>query len=716
MIQEYNKANLKTATGSPYYEGANLTNDGCNFTVFSKNATDIYLLLFKNNDDSEPEHILKFDHRENKTGDMWHIFVYGIKQGQLYGYCVDGPYWPEKKGHRFNVNKLLIDPYARAVTGEYKWIDLSSFGYDYYSPYKDLSFDKQKNWGNVPKSVVVNTNDFDWEGDKPLNIPLNETVIYEMHVRGFSYDKSSKVTKPGTYLGIVEKIPYLKELGITTVELLPVHEFNEFENTRINPITKEQLVNFTGYSTLAFFAPDVWYATKRDGITAVNEFKTMVKELHKAGIEIILDVVYNHTGEGNEAGPTISFKGFDNSIYYMLEKGRYYKNYSGCGNTLNCNHPVVKHLIKDSLRYWVVDMHVDGFRFDLAAIMGRDRNGKWIPDYSVLTEISEDPILSNTKIIAESWDAAGLYTVGRFPSGWAEWNGKFRDDVRSFIKGDEGKVGDIARRITGSADIFHYSERKPCHSINILTTHDGFTLNDLVSYNEKHNEQNGEDNKDGDNHNLSWNCGIEGETGDPEILNLRDRQMKNFLSILMLSQGTPMLYAGDEMKFSKKGNNNTYCHDNKLNWLDWSLLEKNRDFFEFIKFIIRFRKNHPVFRRERFFTGVDSAGNDLPDISWHGVEVHKPDWGFDSHAIAFMLDGSKADTGAEMDDNNVYVAINSYWEDLSFNLPEPGEKRMWHMAINTAEKPGFYKTGEEPRVYTPIIKLKSRSLVVLIDK
>nr|HPO50697.1 alpha-amylase family glycosyl hydrolase [Spirochaetota bacterium] len=424
------KSDLKTGQGSPYYEGATLNIEGCNFTVFSKNATDVYLLLFDNCEDAEPRRIIKFDPKINKTGDMWHIFVYGVKQGQFYGYCVDGPYWPEKKGHRFNVNKLLIDPYAKAVTGEYKWVDLSSFGYDYYSPYKDLSFDKQKNWGNVPKSVVVDTENFDWEGDKPLNIPLNETIIYEMHVRGFTNDESSGVKNPGTYLGVIEKIPYLKELGITTIELLPVHEFNEFENTRINPMTKERLVNFTGYSTLAFFAPDVWYATKRDGLTAVSEFKTMVKELHKAGIEVILDVVYNHTGEGNESGPTISFKGFDNSIYYMLEKGRYYKNYSGCGNTLNCNHPVVKHLIKDSLRYWVVDMHIDGFRFDLAAIMGRDRNGKWIPDYSVLTEISEDPILSNTKIIAESWDAAGLYTVGGFPSGWAEWNGKYRDDVR----------------------------------------------------------------------------------------------------------------------------------------------------------------------------------------------------------------------------------------------------------------------------------------------
>ncbi|OHD08448.1 MAG: glycogen debranching enzyme GlgX, partial [Spirochaetes bacterium GWB1_27_13] len=686
------KEGLKTKDGSPYLLGTSLDHEGCNFAIFSRNATNIFLLLFNKPQDASPSHKIKLDEKRNKTGDVWHIFIYDIKESQHYGYLVDGEYWPERKGHRFNVNKLLIDPYAKAISGAYKWENLSSFGYEYFSPYGDLSFSTEKNSNCTPKGVVVD-DDFDWEGDRPLNIPLTETIIYELHVRGFTKDPSSGVKYPGTYLGLIEKIPYLKELGITTVELLPVHEFNEFENTRINPVTKEQLVNFTGYSSLGFFAPQTWYATERDGVKAVKEFKEMVKAFHKEGIEVILDVVYNHTGEGNEAGPTVSFKGLDNSIYYMLENGRYYKNYSGCGNTLNCNHPVVKHLIKDSLRYWVVDMHVDGFRFDLAAILGRDSSGKWIPDYSVLTEITEDPILYKTKIIAESWDAAGLYTVGQFPKRWAEWNGKYRDDVRSFIKGDSGKAGDMAKRISGSSDIFHYEHRNPCHSINIMTTHDGFTLNDLVSYNEKHNEQNGEDNRDGDNHNLSWNCGVEGDTNNKEIIELRDKQMKNLIAILMVSQGTPMLFGGDEMKFSKKGNNNTYCHDNELNWINWKLLDKNMDFFEFCKYMIQFRKNHPALRRHRFFTGIDADGDNTPDISWHGVEVGKPDWGTDSHAIAFMLDGSEINTFAEinrlkkdgtgefnyskqdileqLDDSNIYVAINSYWEDLTFKLPEP---------------------------------------------
>ncbi|MCG8569775.1 MAG: glycogen debranching protein GlgX [Spirochaetes bacterium] len=710
------KNGLKTSPGNPYLFGAEVNDEGCNFALFSKHAKSVSLLFFKLPQDSEPTHILSLDEGENKTGDVWHIFVFDIKPGQFYGYIVDGPYWPEKEGHRFNENKLLIDPYAKAITGEYHWDKKEAFGYRWDSIYGDLSFCQAKNYDIVAKSVVVDNSDFDWQGDKPLNIPLKDSIIYEMHVRAFTMDSSSGAKYPGTYRGIIEKIPYLKELGITTIELLPIHSFNPFENIRINPLTGERLTNFWGYSTLGFFAPQSWYAEDLDGINAVYEFKEMVKALHAENIEVILDVVYNHTAEGNEYGPTINFKGLDNSIYYMLEDGRYYKNYSGCGNTLNCNHPVVKRLIKDSLRYWVIDMHVDGFRFDLAAILGRDKHGNWQPDYSVLSEISHDPFLSNTKIIAEGWDAAGLYQVGGFPPGWAEWNAKFRDDTRGFVKGDRGLASEVSKRITGSADLFYFASRKPYHSINFITAHDGFTLNDLVSYNEKHNEQNGEENSDGHNHNISWNCGVEGPTDDPEILALRDRLMKNMFTILMISQGTPMILAGDEMKYSKKGNNNTYCHDNYLNWIDWSLLKKHKEYFEFCKYLIHFRRLHPVLKREGFLLGTDTAGNNRPDISWHGININQPDWSSQSLAIAFMMDGARAETGADVEDNNIYVAINSYWEDLNFNLPLPGEKKIWYKAVDTSLSPGYFPFKKEERIPSSVIKVCARSIVILLDR
>jgi glycogen operon protein len=708
------KDGINTLSGRPYIYGATLYPEGCNFALFSKNATSVSLLLFNDYKDSEPAHIIALDKRLNKTGDMWHIFVEGIKEGQYYGYAVDGPYDPVN-GHRFNVNKLLIDPYSKAVSGHYHWNKSSAYGYDRNHPDRDLFFCKIKNYDTHSKSIVVDDRDFDWEGDKPLHIPMKDTIIYETHVRGFTRHPSSKVNHPGSYIGLIEKIPYLKELGITTVELLPVHEFNELEKIETNPLTGEKLVNYTGYSTLAFFAPDSWYSTKREGLTAVREFKEMVKALHKAGIEVILDVVYNHTGEGNEMGPTLSFKGLDNSIYYMLENGRYYKNYSGCGNTMNCNHPVVKRMIKDSLRYWVVDMHVDGFRFDLAAILGRDENGHWVPDYSVLSEISHDPILSNTKLIAEGWDAAGLYKVGGFPEGWAEWNGKFRDDVRAFVKGDAGAASDLAKRISGSADLYFFGSRKPYHSINFITSHDGFTLNDLVSYNNKHNIANAENNRDGDSHNLSWNCGVEGETDDKKILELRERQMRNFITILMISQGTPMLFSGDEVKFTKKGNNNTYCHDNELNWFDWNLIYKNRDFFEFCKALIAFRKKHPSLRREDFFLGEDFSQNNLNDINWHGVKSGKPDWSPSSRSLAFMIDGSKPETGSDKKDNDIYVALNSYWDTLEFELPTLKNKN-WHLVVNTYETSGFYPEDTSPVVKENKFKVRERSAIVLISK
>lgn len=704
-----------TEPGSPYIFGATLNEDGCNFALFSRHATAVTLLLFDRPDSETPAHSFPLDPTDNKTGNVWHILIHGIQQGQLYGYTVDGPYQP-KEGHRFNKTKLLLDPYAKAVVGNYHWDDPAAYEYTFGTSPLDSNPNTQTNYGKVGKCVVVDDADFDWDGDKPLNIPLKETIIYEMHVRGFTRHPSSNVQYPGTYIGVIEKIPYLKDLGITTLELLPVHGFNPYENFRKNPRTGERLYNYWGYSTLSFFAPDEWYSTNGDGLQAVREFKEMVKALHQAGIEVILDVVYNHTGEGNEYGPTHSFKGIDNAVYYMLEKDGRNLNYSGCGNTLNCNHPVVKRLILDSLRYWVVDMHVDGFRFDLAAILGRDQEGRWVPDYSVLNEISHDPILSNTKLIAEGWDAAGLYKLGGFPHGWAEWNADFRDTVRAFIRGDTGTVGEFSTRIAGSEDLFRHKPRKQYHSINFITAHDGFTLHDLVSFNVKHNEDNAEDNRDGLDRNYSWNCGVEGFTNERWVWELRDRQMKNFFAVLMLSQGTPMMLSGDEVKFTKRGNNNTYCHDNELNWLNWQAVELQQEHLAFCRYMIQFRKNHPVLQREGFFRGIDRSQNKIPDIGWHGVEVGRPDWGDDSHSIAFMLDGSMKETGAQKDDNNLYVAINSFWGDIDFQLPHPGHGKTWHIAVNTFEHPGFFPVGQEPRINGSRIIVKSRSLVILLDK
>jgi len=710
------KSGYKTEPGRPYVLGPSMNHLGCNFALFSRNAEAVELLFFNGNDCSQPSHVLHLDPLINRTGDVWHIFVRGIDAGQCYGYRVKGPYTPLETGDRFNENKLLLDPYALAVSGEYNWDAPEAYGYDADSDKADLSFSEKPNVDKTVKSVVVNSLDYDWENDKPLQIPMSETIIYEMHVRGFTRHHSSGVRHPGTYRGVIEKIPYLRELGITTVELLPVQHFNYRENTRVNPETGKRLVNFWGYSTLGFFAPQCWYAAAQNGLDAVNEFKGMVKELHRAGIEVILDVAYNHSGEGNEFGPTVGFRGLDNSIYYMLEDNRFYKNYSGCGNTLNCNHPVVKTLIKDSLRYWVVDMHVDGFRFDLAAILGRDPKGQWVPDYSVLNEISHDPILSNTKLIAEGWDAAGLFKVGGFPARWAEWNARFRDDVRAFVRGQEGNAGEVAKRLTGSQDLFHRQKRKPYHSINFITAHDGFTLRDLVSYNKKNNYQNGEDNNDGLDNNISWNCGVEGPTDNKKVLKMRERQQRNLFTITMISQGTPMILAGDEFGFSKNGNNNTYCHDNELNWLNWNLLDENKNFYRFCRYVINFRRDHPALRRELFFMGRDTDDNQIPDISWHGIKPYKPDWSNISHIVAFMIDGSASESGAPEDDNNIYVAINAFWESLQFQLPEPGPGAKWHIAINTAKDTGFYKKGSEQPVESGRVRLEPRSMIVCIDK
>ncbi len=697
--------------GSPYLLGANLQSTGCNFSVFSRNCKEVTLHFFSTDSDKVPSASFVLDPIEHRTGDVWHIFIEAVKPGQLYGYTVDGDYTPSVNGNRFNSNKLLIDPYTKAVIGDYFWQDSSLYAYEPGSKLADLSFNKHNDFDKTVKSAVVNCCEFDWEGDRHINIPSSKTIIYEMHVRGLTGDTSSGVKHPGTFLGIIDKIPHLKELGITTVELLPIMEFNEKENIRLNPVTGERLYNFWGYSTLAFFAPNSWYATEYNGVLAVNEFKEMVKALHRAGMEVILDVVYNHTGEGNEYGPTLSFKGLDNRVYYMLEKGRYYKNYSGCGNTVNCNHAVVKRLIIDSLRYWYTDMHVDGFRFDLAAILGRDSKGGWLDDNSVLNEICDDPILRKAKIIAEVWDAAGLYKLGDFPQGWSEWNGKFRDQVRGFIKGDDSLSRDFAMRLIGSPDIFDEEHRKPHNSINFITSHDGFTLKDLVSYNQKHNEENGENNNDGDNHNLSWNCGVEGETDDVEINALRLRQMKNLFAVLLISHGTPMIHHGDEFGFSKGGNNNTYCHNNKLNLLDWNLLDANRGFFEFCKSMISFRKSHPVFTGEEYLsTNIDIIDDDkekTPDMYFFEPDLSDCKWEWFSKTFSVLL---KNPSDKMSEKGQIFIIFNAYWEEMKIKLPELKDAN-WRLVVNTYSEPSFYENGMVISVQEIVVK--SRSIIIL---
>jgi glycogen operon protein len=707
---------LHVQRGKPYPLGATIINNrGVNFGLFSRNATGVELVFFNSPEDIVPSHKFKLDPVINKTGDIWHIYIHNTGHGQLYGYRVYGPYKPVE-GHLFNHNKLLTDPYAKVVAGTYDWEKEEAMAYNKNSPYKHLSFSEKDNTSVTVKSVVIDDYLFDWSGDRLLRYPLEDCIIYEMHVRGFTFDPSSKVKYPGTFRGIIEKIPYLKELGVTTLELMPIFEFNPCENIKYNPKTGEKLKNYWGYSQLSFFAPANWYTSDHEIVTQVMEFKEMVKECHEAGIEIILDVVYNHTGEGNIEGPICSFRGLDNTIYYMLDEKNQYKNYSGCGNTVNCNHPVVKQFLLDSLRYWVVEMHVDGFRFDLATILGRDPNGVWIGDYSILNDIQNDPLLSGIKLIAEGWDAGGMYKVGEFPSGWAEWNGKYRDTIREFVKGKSGIVGEFATRLSGSEDLYYWGGRKPPHSINFITCHDGFTLRDLVSYNYKHNFENGENNNDGENNNSSWNCTVEGETGDPLIKELRIRQVKNFVTILMVSQGTPMILSGDEMFKTHKGNNNAYCQDNQINWLNWDDLRKYKEIFRFFKEIISFRKGHPALKRRDFFTGTDHNNDGRNDITWHGVKPYSPDWTAESHAIAFMIDGNKEETGKENDDNTIYVAINTYWAPLSFQLPKP-EGKSWARVIDTSRKSpeDILPAGKEIKLKKNTYKVQPRSVVVLIS-
>ena len=611
MLMRHSHPELQLTHILPY--GAVVHDRGVQFVIFSRSATSMRLLLFDDVDDFEPAEIIEFDRESDRWGDIWSVFVPGVGAGQLYQFQADGPYAPEK-GMRFDGNARLIDPYAKALAG---------------------TFQKSTDCVIRPPKCVVVDDFFDWEGDRHIKRELSESVIYELHVRGFTNSPTSGVEHPGTYLGVIEKIPYLKDLGVTAVELMPIHEFpilDIYGNPPKNP-------NYWGYDSMAFFAPHRGYAASATPGSQVTEFKQMVKALHEAGIEVILDVVFNHTCEGNEQGPVLSFKGLENSVYYMLESDpKYYKNYSGCGNTVNGNHPIVREMIFHCLRHWVHNYHIDGFRFDLASILSRDRNGDLVPNPPLVEAIGEDPLLADTKIIAEAWDAAGAYQVGSFGDHrWAEWNGRYRDDVRRYWRGDGGMLGAMATRLSGSSDLYQSGGRQPHCSINFVTSHDGFTMNDLVSFREKHNYENGEDNRDGDNNNHSDNYGVEGPTDRKLIDDLRLRQIKNMMATLLLSQGVPMMVAGDEIRRTQNGNNNAYCQDTPVSWFDWDLVGENQELLRFSKALIQFRKMQPAVRRQSFLTGDAVAPDQLPDVSWYSPIGTAVDWHHDQAMICLLL-------------------------------------------------------------------------------
>jgi glycogen operon protein len=704
-------ANIETAPGQPLPLGANIVKDGVRFSIFSRNAASVSLFLFESTHPDSNLIELKLDPVINRTGEIWHILIKNISAGQLYGYKIDGPYDP-LKGHHFNSKKLLIDPYARAISGDFIW-DLSKC--------RD-SLNVNGHYGQkseidsapyVPKCIVI----ADDQGidDKPIKIPHDQSIIYELHVKGFTRHPSSEVEHPGTYKGLIEKIPYLKELGVTSVELMPVQDFDDRDIIYHNPITGEKLSNYWGYNTITFFAPKGGYSASGSMGEQVREFKEMVKALHDAGIEVILDVVFNHTSEGDSSGPMLSFRGIDNIIYYILNENKgEYANYSGCGNTFNCNHPLVRNFILDALRYWVIEMHVDGFRFDLASILGRGQNGEIISNPPLIERIEEDPILRNTKLIAEAWDAAGAYHLGKFPDRWAEWNGKYRDDVRRFWKGDKNTAGYFATRITGSSDLYSLSANGPLRSINFITCHDGFTLNDLVTYSRKHNEANGENNQDGENFNHSSNWGIEGETDLNEINTIRLRMIKNFIATLFLSQGVPMLLAGDEFRRTQLGNNNAYCQDNEISWINWRLMNENQGLLRFTREMIAFRKANPAFRRSKFFDGGEANIDSIPDASWHGTKPFDPDWSISSHAIALLINGKYSE---EVKNNRDYYCVfNASDNDLFFILPLSPSKRPWRLAIDTSQKSpdDIHLPGQETEIAQDKYLATAKSTVVLL--
>ncbi|MDR6198027.1 glycogen debranching protein GlgX [Siphonobacter sp. SORGH_AS_0500] len=696
-----------TYPGSPFPLGATYDGEGVNFAIFAENATAIDLCLFDEiSGQSETTTIPLLE----RAYHIWHVYIPGLQPGQLYGYRVDGPYEPEN-GHRFNRNKLLIDPYTKALAGTVEWNE-SLFSYQMGE--EDLTFSESDSAPYVPKSVVIDTN-FDWEGDTFPKIPYNHTIVYETHVKGFTqlHPEIPEEIR-GTYaaLGHPVTIKYLKELGVTAVELMPIHSFINDSH-----LIEKGLKNYWGYNSIGFFSPDAEYSSSGVRGEQVTEFKTMVKELHKAGIEVILDVVYNHTAEGNEKGPTLSFKGIDNAAYYRLHEGRYYNDYTGTGNTLNVMQPNVLRLIMDSLRYWVQEMHVDGFRFDLASTLARG-----LHDVDKLNSffdvIYQDPIISQSKLIAEPWDVGeGGYQVGKFPPGWAEWNGMYRDCVRDYWRGADSKLGEFASRFLGSPDLYREDYRSPTASVNFITAHDGFTLNDLVCYNDKHNEANGEDNNDGESHNRSWNCGVEGPTDDEEINKLRQQQKRNFLTTLFLSQGVAMLVAGDEFGRTQGGNNNAYCQDNEISWLHWD--NQDVDLLEYTKKIIKFSQDHPVFCRRGWFKGQPVQGTDREDIAWFlpdGNEMSDEDWqnGY-AKSLGVYLSGhaikSVSEKGERILDDSFYVLFNAHYEPIEYQIPSKKWGGNWVKVVDSYnnyvdENGEKYDNGEK-------ITVEGRSVVVL---
>ncbi|MBN1104421.1 MAG: glycogen debranching protein GlgX [Deltaproteobacteria bacterium] len=688
-------AEYRTRSGWRYPPGAKVDPEGVNFSVFSRHATQVELRLYEDARSPDPFQVVRLDPEENRTFFFWHVYVEGLRPGVLYTWRVDGPGNTKVTGFRFDREKDLLDPWARAVS-EALWD-------------RQLASRPGDNAASSMRAIVVEE-DYDWEGDEPLRHRPEEAMICELHVGGFTSHPSSRVIHPGTFSGLVEKIPYLRELGITAVELMPVMAFDP----QALPETSAAmgLSNYWGYSTHSFFSPHPGYGSTRDAGTLLREFRDMVKALHKADISVILDVVLNHTAEAGADGPTIHFKGIANEVFYHLDPldRRIYRDYTGCGNTVNCNHPVVSSFLISCLEYWVKVMHVDGLRFDLASALGRGEDGEPMHNAPILWNIEFSDDLARTPIIAEAWDAGGLYQVGGFPGfRWAEWNGRYRDVIRRFVRGDKGLVSEVATRLSGSSDLYQHQGRLPINSINFVTCHDGFTLHDLVSYNEKRNEANGEDNRDGMDENLSWNCGMEGEAADPKILALRSRQARNFMVILLLSQGVPMLLAGDEVLRTQQGNNNAYCQDNELSWFDWTLTETNRDMLRFVREMIAFRKRHPCLQRRHFLRGLRLEGQRLPDVTWHGLNLNEPLWSDpNARVLAYTLGGLAPEEG------DLHIVLNMSEDSLVCPFPEVAGRR-WRLVVDTSRPSpdDIHGQGSGPLITTGACPVHARSVVVL---
>ena len=684
-----------TFPGRSFPIGATVSKRGVNFSVYSRGCTAMHLLLFDHPNDPNPVRVIPLDPKTNHTHHYWHVFVPGLKPGQLYAYRADGPYDPAK-GQRFDPQKVLLDPYGHALVFPRSYNRSTACLHGEYT-------------ACAPKSVVDDPTEYSWDGDQPLHRPFSRTVIYEMHVAGFTKNPNSDVdsARRGTYAGLIEKIPYLQDLGITAVELLPVFAFDPFD-------ALPGKSNYWGYSPLSFFAPHPFYASDQDPLGPLDEFRDMVKALHRAKIEVILDVVYNHTTEGAADGPTLSFRGLDNEAYYILERDRsQYANFSGCGNTFNANHSTVRRLILDSLRYWVSEMHVDGFRFDLASILSRDEKGVPLANPPILLDIESDPTLAGTKLVAEAWDASGLYQVGSFVGDfWKEWNGKFRDDIRAWVRGDDGSIGRFPARLLASPDLFQHENREAEQSVNFITCHDGFTLNDLVSYNTKHNEANGEGNRDGADENVSWNHGVEGPSADPNIEVLRERDIKNFFAYTLLSLGTPMLLMGDEIRRTQLGNNNAYCQDNELNWFDWSQVDECATLRRFLRKLVRFRLRYGYDLDDDHKT----LAEDLREakITWHGVHLEQPDWSPNSHSLALTITSDVAPIpGGQY---LTHMIFNAFWSALDFDLPPLPPGSAWRLLLDTGlpSPDDIYERSYAIAVSSSSYRAAPRSVVVFV--